>query len=170
MNGRLVVQEEETLKRLPAKGGQTPVNRFWKGLAMNDIFEIVFAFIIIFELAAIWTLFDKAGFPGWAAIVPFYNLYVLCKVADKSGWWVLLLFVPFLSIVFWILLYVAIAQNFNKGVGFMLGLIFFPFIFVPILAFGDAAYLTICGSQSDSVIDTVQFVQQQPAKSLSWRS
>jgi hypothetical protein len=132
--------------------------------------EIIIGFIIIFELVAWWTLFDKAGFPGWAAIVPFYNLYILCKVADKSGAWVLLLLIPFVSVVFWILLYIAIAQNFNKGTGFMLGMIFLPFIFVPILAFGDSSYLTVAGSQNNNSVDPGQFAPMTTGKTLSWRS
>jgi hypothetical protein len=135
-----------------------------------SVIEIIYAFIFIFEIAALWTLFDKAGFPGWAAIVPFYNLYIFCKVADKSGWWVLLLFVPFISIVFWVLIYIAIAQNFNKGIGFMIGLILLPFIFVPILAFGNATYLTVGNSRSDIGVDQVQFTPSQPTGKLSWRS
>ncbi len=132
--------------------------------------ELILAFIIIFELAAVWTMFDKAGFPGWAAIVPFYNLYIFCKVADKSGWWVLLLFVPFVSLIFQILLFVAIAQNFNKGTGFMIGMVFLPFIFIPVLAFGNSSYLTVPGSQSNNVIEPSQFISPDPAKTLSWRS
>ena len=140
---------------------------------MNDIVELVFWGIVIFEIGAWWQLFKKAGEPGWAAIVPFYNIYVMLKVADKPGWWLpVILFVPFLSIVLWILMLVAIAQNFGKGAGYALGLIFLPFIFVPVLAFGKASYLTITGApiSQDNEIPPDQLTPITPVMSQGWRS
>lgn len=39
-----------------------------------------------------------------------------------------------------IIVSIRIANAFGKGAGFAVGLIFLPFIFFPILAFGDAEY------------------------------
>jgi TonB family protein len=41
-----------------------------------------------------WNVFVKAGWPGWAALIPFYNAYVLLKIGGKSGWWLPLFFIP----------------------------------------------------------------------------
>ena len=56
--------------------------------------------IVLFELAftalmfvSLWRVFEKSGQPGWAAIVPIYNIYVLLEIADKPGWWVILMFI-----------------------------------------------------------------------------
>ena len=87
-----------------------------------------------------WKVFVKAGQPGWAAIVPIYNLYVMTQIAGKPGWWLLLFFIPFVNIVIAILLSIAIAQKFGKGAGFGVGMTFLGFIFMPILGFGDAQY------------------------------
>jgi len=95
---------------------------------------------MVFIVATMWKIFVKAGEPGWASIVPFYNLYILCKIGGKSGWWVLLLMIPFVNFIFAILLSIAIAERFGKGVGFGIGLAFLGVIFYPILAFGDAQY------------------------------
>lgn len=97
--------------------------------------------IALLMLIATWKVFTKAGKPGWAVIIPFYNAYVFLKIAGKPGWWLILLLVPLLNVIFGIIATVAFARNFGKGVGFVLGLIFLPFIFYPILAFGDATYL-----------------------------
>ena len=107
---------------------------------MEAIFFIICFVIVIFEIAAIWRLYEKADQAGWAAFVPIYDLYILLEIADKPGWWLLLFFIPGVSFVVNCLVFIAIAQNFNKGIGFGLGLIFLPFIFIPIIAFGDAQY------------------------------
>ena len=96
--------------------------------------------IIVLLIAAMWKVFTKAGEPGWAAIVPIYNLYVLAKVAGKPGWWVILMFVPFVNFVIMVLVVLGLAQRFGKGTGFALGLMFLSPIFYPILAWGDARY------------------------------
>jgi hypothetical protein len=87
-----------------------------------------------------WKVFVKAGQPGWGCIIPIFNLYCLVKIAGKEWWWLLLYCIPLVNVVIGIIVLLGISQNFGKGVGFALGLIFLPFIFFPILGFGDATY------------------------------
>ncbi|MDP1808688.1 MAG: DUF5684 domain-containing protein [Actinomycetota bacterium] len=101
---------------------------------------VLYLGILIFMLASMWRVFEKAGRPGWAAIIPIYNTYIMLLVAGKPGWWLLLLLIPFVNIVIEILVVVGVAQKFGKGGGFAVGLLFLPFIFFPILAFGSAEY------------------------------
>jgi ABC-type sulfate transport system permease subunit len=101
---------------------------------------IVWLAVVIVMIAAMWKVFEKAGKPGWAAIVPIYNIVVLCEIAGKPAWWVVLFFIPFVNFIIAIILALAIAKNFGKGGGFAVGLIFLPFIFYPMLAWGDARY------------------------------
>lgn len=101
---------------------------------------IVICVLIIFQLAAWWKMFEKAGQPGWAAIVPIYNFYVWMKVGGKPGWWLILLLIPLVNLIIMIVVSVAIANNFGKGTLFGLGLFLLGFIFYPILGFGDAQY------------------------------
>jgi len=102
------------------------------------IIQLVLALV---TLVAMWMVYVKAGKPGWAAIIPFYNVYVFLKIAGKPGWWLIWFFIPLLNLIFGIIATLAFAQNFGKGAGFVVGLIFLPFIFYPILAFGDAKYI-----------------------------
>jgi hypothetical protein len=106
----------------------------------GPVFWICYFAIIILLIASIWKVFSKAGQPGWASIIPIYNLYVMCKVAGRPGWWLILMLIPFVNIIILIILNVDIAKRFGKGVGFALGMIFLPFIFWPMLAFGSAQY------------------------------
>ena len=110
------------------------------GGAATTAIMVVYLAVIVLLIAAMWKVFQKAGEPGWAAIVPIYNLYVLVKVAGKPGWWLLLMFIPFVNIIVSIIVVVSLAQKFGKGVGFALGLMFLSPIFYPLLAWGDAEY------------------------------
>lgn len=110
------------------------------GSAFGGLISLIDLVIIIVMIASMWRLFEKAGQPGWAAIIPFYNVYVLLLVAGKPGWWLILFLIPFVNLVIAILAALGVAENFGKGVGYAIGLIFLPFIFYPVLAFGDAQY------------------------------
>ena len=106
----------------------------------SPLVGIIGLVIVIFILVSIWKVFSKAGEPGWAVIVPIYNLVVLLKIAGKPLWWLILLIIPGIGIVFSILASLGVAQRFGKSSGFGVGLALLPFIFYPILGFGDAVY------------------------------
>lgn len=91
-------------------------------------------------IVGLWKTFVKAGQPGWGVFIPIYNAYLLMQIARKPGWWVLLMFVPIVNLVINAIVSVAVAENFGKGAGFGIGLFFLPFLFYPILGFGDAGY------------------------------
>lgn len=103
------------------------------GLIMLVVYLGVWAFMW-------WKVFVKAGQPGWAAIVPIYNIYVLLKVGGKPWWWLILLIIPIVNFVMLLLLSLSMAKNFGKGSGFGIGLWLLSFIFYPILGFGSATY------------------------------
>lgn len=95
---------------------------------------------IIFLIASLWKVFEKAGQDGWKAIIPIYNFYVLLEIVGRPGWWLVLFLVPIVNLIVAILVYIDLAKSFGKGTGFGLGLAFLGFIFLPILGFGDAQY------------------------------
>ena len=108
------------------------------------MYIIVSLCITIVSIVALWRIFKKAGKPGWASIIPIYNLVVMFQICDMSPWLILLNLIPFvnfvLSPILSIVMNAKLAGKFGKGVGFALGLIFFNFIFTLILAFGDSEY------------------------------
>lgn len=95
---------------------------------------------IVLMIASVWKVFTKAGQPGWAAIIPIYNVIVLLKIIGKPWWWILGFIIPFVNFIVMILIAVGLAKVFGKGTGFAVGLILLGVIFYPILAFGDATY------------------------------
>ena len=98
------------------------------------------ALIGVVMIAAMWKIFTKAGKPGWASIIPIYNVIVLLDIAGKPAWWLILFLIPIVNFVMLILTYVALADKFGKGGGFAVGLIFLGIVFFPILGFGGAQY------------------------------
>jgi hypothetical protein len=103
------------------------------------LFLIIYLGFIVFIIASIWKTFEKAGQPGWAAIVPIYNFYIMTQISGTKNWW--LIFIPFANIYIAIVTYIALAKSFGKDTGFGIGLIFLGFIFFPILGFGSAQYI-----------------------------
>ena len=97
------------------------------------------AFLVI--VAAQWRLFTKARKPGWASLVPIYNMIVWQQISGKPLWWIVLYFIPVVNLVVAVLTIFGIANNFGKGMGFGFGLLLAPFFFLPVLAFGDAVYV-----------------------------
>ncbi|HKK61693.1 MAG TPA: DUF5684 domain-containing protein [Bacteroidales bacterium] len=105
------------------------------------------AFLIVLYVAAIvllivsqWKIFTKAGKPGWAILVPFYNVIVMLQIIGKPWWWLLLLIVPFVNIVFVIWSLNLLSLSFGKDTGFTIGLILLSPVFIPLLGLGSAEY------------------------------
>ncbi len=101
---------------------------------------IVYLALIVFMITSFWKLFEKAGRPGWAAIIPVYNYMVMAEIGQKPSWWGLMLLVPFANIVFMIMIFDGISKAFGKDTAFTVGLIFLGIVFIPMLAFGNAEY------------------------------
>ena len=101
---------------------------------------LIYLAILLVIIIGSWKTYEKAGQPGWAVIVPFYNLYVLCNIVGRPGWWLILLILPYVNFIFFIIVMLDLAKSFGKGVGFAVGLILLNPIFTCILGFGEAEY------------------------------
>ena len=108
---------------------------------------VLFALLIPIALvaafiASYWVIFTKAGEAGWKCLIPIYNLIVLLKIINKPVWWFILLLIPLVNIVIIIMINISLAKAFGKGTGFGIGLTLLAIIFAPLLAFGDAEYIS----------------------------
>lgn len=101
---------------------------------------LIYLAVIVVVIAGAWKMFEKAGQPGWGAIIPIYNAYLMCKIVGRPGWWLILMFIPFVSLIVAIVVCNDMSKSFGRGIGTTLGLIFLGFVFVPILGFGSAEY------------------------------
>ena len=104
------------------------------------IWLIVCLAIVALLIAGIWKVFTKAGQPGWAAIIPIYNIYIMTKIGGKPGYWTFLCLIPVVNYIFSIWLYNMISKSFGKDEAFTVGLVILGIIFWPILGFGSAKY------------------------------
>jgi len=96
--------------------------------------------VIVTVVAGMWRVFTKAGQPGWGVLVPIYNVFLMCKIAQRPAWWVILFFVPVVNLIVAVVMSIDIAKHFGKGTGFGVGLAFLGFIFYPVLGFSGAQY------------------------------
>ena len=110
-------------------------------LALFSILLIPFIIISIIMVIAHWKIYEKAGKPGWAAIIPIYNIIVLLEIVGKPIWWIFLILFPCTSFIFAIWTVNLLSKSFGQSEGFTVGLLLLGFIFYPILAFGNYQYL-----------------------------
>jgi hypothetical protein len=88
-----------------------------------------------------WKVFEKAGQPGWAILIPFYNTYILLKIAGRPGWWLLLYLIPLVNFVIAIIVAIDIAKSFGQSAVFGFFLLFLLCgIGFLILGFGNYRY------------------------------
>ena len=108
------------------------------GIGVGSFAFLVF---IVIEIAAVWRIFVKAGDRGWKAIIPIWNTLIVLKIVGRPWWWIFLYLIPIVWWIVYIIVYYDLAKSFGKGVGFAVGVILLPFIFVPILGFGSSQYV-----------------------------
>jgi hypothetical protein len=101
---------------------------------------LIFVFVIMTMIVPLCLIFKKAGRQWWEAIIPIYNAYIMTKIVGLP-WWILFgFFVPIINWVISVVMYYYLSKRFGFDILFTLGLVFLPFIFLPILGFGGALY------------------------------
>ncbi len=118
-------------------------------LAQNDTVPAVFGMLVMLIqlaffvaiFAGAWKVFEKAGKPGWAAIIPIYNGIVLLEIIGRPIWWIVLIFIPCVNIVISLIVAIDLAKSFGKTEVFGVGLWLLGFVFIPILGFGSDRYV-----------------------------
>jgi hypothetical protein len=114
-----------------------------EGAAVLVLYLIILLIAIPTVIIPMWMLFKRAGKPGWASIIPVYSTWVMFEITGFTPWWALLSLIPFVSIfpaVVSLIAIVRLVKLFGKGTGFGVATIFFPFICLPILAYGKAPF------------------------------
>jgi hypothetical protein len=135
----LLIQATQTVLLTPARL-LAQVDYSTEGQPPSPVALIIGLLIALLLIVAMWKVFTKAGQPGWASIIPIYNLYIWCKIVGRPAWWIILMFIPFVNFIICIILCIDLAKSFGKGVGFGIGLALLGIIFFPILGFGSAQY------------------------------
>lgn len=123
---------------------------------MSLIFGLFSFGIVFLSLAGSWLVFEKAGKPGWAALIPFYNIVILLEIIGKPIWWLIMFFIPPVNLIFAVWSLNLLSKSFGKDEGFTVGLLFLPYVFLPILGFGEAEYQNYLleGPEEDEILDS----------------
>lgn len=109
--------------------------------SITTLFGLIIALLIsIIFLISNYILYKKAHKKGWEALIPIYNTIVMIQIAQLPIWYIVLFFIPFANIYAMFKIYIEIAHKFGKSTGFGVLMVFFPFIYFPILAFGKTQY------------------------------
>ena len=112
--------------------------------ALLGLYFLICIALAVFMLISMWKVYEKAGKPGWAALIPFYNIYVLFEIGGQKGAYMFFIFIPFfggiITFVFEVMALLEIAKRFGKDTVFGVLSIFFPIVTFPILAFSNATY------------------------------
>ena len=92
----------------------------------------------IILIVANWKIFVKAGKPGWAILIPIYNVIIMLQIVKKPWWWFLLMLIPIVNVVIVILVIYNFVKVFGKPGWHVLLALFLSIIYYPYIAFSDA--------------------------------
>ena len=111
------------------------------GFLFGGVGMLFWLSMVVLVIVGGWKVFEKAGQPGWAILIPIYNLYILLKIAGRPGWWLLLYLIPIVNFVIGIMVAIDIAKSFGQGGAFGFFLLFlFSGIGFIVLGFGNYSY------------------------------
>ncbi len=99
---------------------------------------LVILIIAVIQIASLWKLFTMAGKPGWAVLIPIYNIIVLLEIVGRPLWWIILMLIPCVNIVVTFIVYIDFAKSYGKDTVWGILLVLFGVIFLPILAFSSS--------------------------------
>jgi hypothetical protein len=100
-------------------GGQ---ETFWSA------YGIFWVIVYIYYAICLMMIANKTNTTNsWLAWIPIANIYLMCKIAGKPGWWVILFFIPFVNIVIAVIVWMKISEARNKP-GWIGILMLIPFV------------------------------------------
>ena len=120
------------------------------------LFGLILSIIMIISM---WKIYKKAGKPGWASIIPIYNIIVLLEIVELPMWYIALLILPFANIYATFKIFIELAQKFGKSTGFGVLTVFFSIICLPIIAFGKDKY---SNSNTNADIPNIESNSEMP--------
>ncbi len=101
-----------------------------------NAYNIITIFLFLISISGLWRIFEKAGKPGWHAMVPFLNIITWIKVIEKPKWWLIPSLLPFVNIFMLLLLVVETLKCFKHGKLWQVTTaVLFPFIYLTFLGF-----------------------------------
>lgn len=121
-------------------------------LEMLGVLMIPILILTVIVLISYWKLYEKAGKPGWAVLIPIYSTLVLLEIIRKPWYWLLLMMIPFVGIIWAIWSINLFVKSFGKDEGYTVGCILLPYVFFPMLAFSKSTqYIYAKNEEVDTI-------------------
>ncbi len=99
------------------------------------------ALIVILTCAGMWRMYEKAGSPGWAALVPIYDTIVLLRIAQRPLWWLAIMCVPIVNVAVGIVVWIDVLARFGEPAWRVLFVVIVPFVYLPYLGFSGIRFM-----------------------------
>jgi hypothetical protein len=115
----------------------------WTETYFSGVYWLLYTIWVILVIVGGWKMYVKAGKPGWGVIIPFYNTYLLCKIAGRPGWWLILFFIPIVNVIIWLVVALGVSENFGHGAGYGILLWLFAPVMFLVLGFGGDVYRNV---------------------------
>lgn len=106
----------------------------------NPTFKIIGAIIAFVLIVSLWSVLLKANRSGWGILIPVYGYYEVASIGCSMPLlWTILLFVPVVNLISYGVVMFKLGKAFDKSALFILVLVLFPVIGIPVLAFGSSS-------------------------------
>ena len=109
-------------------------------VSVNPLLIVLWIVVAVALIAANWRIFTKAGKPGWAILVPIYNIIVMLQIVGKPLWWIIMLLIPGVNAVFAILIIYNLVIKFGQPGWHVLLALFLSIFYYPYLGFSKVKY------------------------------
>lgn len=132
-----------------------------------NYFVIGVVFIIVLRLVSYWKLFVKMGIAGWKGIIPIYNYICFCKASMGKKKYAWLLLIPYVNIIFILILFCNIAKVFGKDTGIQVLTALLPGFMIPLMAFDDSNYVRLVSTnvENNSINATKNNIEEKTKES-----
>ena len=82
---------------------------------MNGLYFFIFLAMYAYMGLTLQTIASKTGTTDpWLAWIQVANVYLMCKIAKRPTWWVVLCFIPFVNVIISVILWMGIAEARQK--------------------------------------------------------
>lgn len=105
------------------------------GIIIMLLMLLISTALCVLMIISMWKIFKKNNKPGWACLIPIYNVYTICNIVGKKWWFMLLFCLPIANIYALFVVCKGLAEKEGKNTGFVIGMMLLPVVFFPILAF-----------------------------------
>lgn len=111
-------------------------------IILLHILATLYFLICVPILAGLWRIFEKGGYSGIWSFVPVANLIVVHRMAGCKWRYLFLFLVPGAQLVFFVVWAFRLAKRMGASYIFGFGLLFFPYVYLPTLGFGNYHFTT----------------------------